>query len=442
MTKVRLNRRAVLRGAGSIALALPWLEAMAEEPARADAKPAKRFLAVFTPGGTVLEKWRPTGTVSDFSLSPILSPLDALREHVLIVGGVDMVSAVGEQNQAGLIAWLTGAPQAGNGYAEGPSIDQVLAPKLSAGKPHASVELAIRWGTGKAHGLKHPIDIANYANTPAFDPIVPQIDPTAIWKNLVGEAQPGQNLDWDKSILDAVGARYQRLSAKLGAADRQRLEQHGQRIRDLEKQLASVCQTPAAVDTSDYDPFTGLQSADDGSIVDAATDAAIPKVGKLFMDLLVFAFSCDLTGVATLMWSDTEAKHTFPWLGLNQHLHYYMNDGGYQPAPLTTIFNWYVTQHAYLIGQLAKTRGPKDQSLLDDTLIFFGSNLQHPATHAKTDMPFLLAGGGGGLRGNRYLDGQHASHNDLLVSLCNLCGDGRQVFGDPQYCKGPLGGIT
>jgi hypothetical protein len=316
----------------------------------------------------------------------------------------------------------------------------VLSPTLSKGQKLSSAELAIRWGTGKAHGLASPIDIANYANSATFDPIVPLIDPTAIWQKLVGASPPGN--DWDKSILDAVGDRYARLSARLGAADRRRLEEHLAKIRDLEKQVAAVCRPPAAVDTSDYNPTTGLQSADNGSIVDAATDAAIPKVGKLFMDLLVFAFSCDVTSVATLMWSDTEAKHTFPWLGLNQHLHFYMNDGGYQEEPLTKIFNWYVSQHAYLIDQLAKTTGKNSAPLIDDTLIFFGSNLQNPATYAKTDMPFLLAGGGGGLRTNRYVTAGHASHNDLLVSICNLCGDTRQVFGTSDYCTGPLGGLT
>jgi hypothetical protein len=152
------------------------------------------------------------------------------------------------------------------------------------------------------------------------------------------------------------------------------------------------------------------------------------------------ALSCDITSVATLMWSDTEAKHTFPWLGLDQHLSCYMNDCGYQPVPLTKIFTWYVSQHAYLIDQLAKTAAQAG-TLLDETLIFFGSHLQNPATHQKVDMPYLLAGGGGGLRTNRWLRNDRASHNDLLVSLLNLCGDERATFGKAEYCTGPLAGL-
>ena len=440
-----MNRRALLRGAGSVAIALPWLEAMApEKPARAAPAAAKRFVGVYTPGGTVLENWRPTGTESDFALSPILTPLSAVRDRVLVVDGIDMTCAVGEQNQAGLIGLWTGTPQAseaGKFFATSPSIDQVLAPRLSQGNRLNSLELAVRWGTGKAHGLVSPIDIASFASTPTFDPVAPRLDPAKIWQELFGAVTPHD--PWRKSILDAVGKRYERLAKRLGASDRQRLEAHLDQIREMERGLDSLagCVPPVLVDTSDYNPAAGLASSDSGSVVDAVTDAAIPKVGKLMLDMLVMALACDITSVATLMWSDTEAKHTFPWLGLNQHLSFYMNDGGYQPVPLTTIFTWYVSQHAYLIDQLAQT-ATESGTLLDETVVFFGSHLQHPATHSKTDMPFLLAGGGGGLRTNRWFQNNHRSHNDLLAALLNLCGDLRATFGDPKFCTQPLGGLT
>ena len=125
MPNFRLNRRAVLRGAGSVAIALPWLEIMApERTARAAATPAQRFLAVFTPGGAVIDtnggvaplglnKWRPTGTETAPILSPILAPLKPVLDakKLLIVDGLDMTSKSGEQHQAGIIAWLTGTAQ-------------------------------------------------------------------------------------------------------------------------------------------------------------------------------------------------------------------------------------------------------------------------------------------------------------------------------------------
>ncbi len=444
MPQFRLNRRAVLRGAGSVAIALPWLEIMSPaRPARAAAAPAKRFVGVYTPGGTVLENWRPTGTETAFTLSPILQPLAPVKDRILVVDGIDMTCAVGEQNQAGLIGLLTGTSQTGSpkDFASGPSIDQVLASRLSRAQRLPSLELAVRWGTGKSHGLPSPINIMSFADKPTWDPIKPRLDPVAIWQDLFGAAPAVE--PWDKSILDAVGQRYQKLANRVGAADRARLEAHLERIRQLEREVTLVtqCQPPELVDTSDYDPNTGLKSGDAGEVLDVASDAAIPKVGKLMLDMMVMALACDITSVATLMWSDTEAKHTFPWLGLNEHLHCYMSDCGYQPEPLTKIFTWYVSQHAYLLQQLAQvpTQGG---SLLDETVVFFGSHIQHPAQHLKTDMPLLLAGGGGGLRTNRWQQNGHVSHNHLLVSLLNLCGDQRTSFGATQFGTGPLEGLT
>ena len=120
MATQRLSRRAVLRGAGSLAIALPWLEIMGE-PRRASAQsaaPATRFLAVYTPGGTVGDKF-----------------------------WLDMKSAIGEQHQAGIVAWLTGTPQSNSHrqYASGPSIDQVIATRVAGDRKKRSLELAVRW---------------------------------------------------------------------------------------------------------------------------------------------------------------------------------------------------------------------------------------------------------------------------------------------------------
>src|ERR1700752_3153542 len=112
MPNFRLNRRAVLRGAGSIAIALPWLEIMGtEKSARAAAAPAGRFVSIYTPGGTVRDKYTPTGTQTPPVLRPTLAPLEPMKSKLLIIDGLDMKSAVGEQHQAGIIALLTGTPQ-------------------------------------------------------------------------------------------------------------------------------------------------------------------------------------------------------------------------------------------------------------------------------------------------------------------------------------------
>lgn len=441
MKRFRLSRRAVLRGAGGIAIALPWLEIM--EPtrrARAAAAAAQRFVAIYTPGGTVLDQWRPIGTETDYVLSPILSPFEAQKDHVLVLDGIDMTSAVGEQDQAGMIALLTGTAQAQNKWASGPSIDQVLAHRLADNGRRPSLELAVRWGTGKAHGTVSPMDIISYRDDTTFEPVPPLLDPAAIWSELFGDV-PDER-DWDRSILDTVGQRYQSLAARLGSEDRARLEAHLTLVRELEQSLAQVsgsCSPPAFIDNPGYDPLAGLMSSDNGSVRDPETDAAIPAVGKLMMDMLVMALACDLTPVGSLMWSDSEAKHTLPWLGLNETYRFYQSDGGFQPTECAAIQTWYQEQHAYLIARMAEV-DMGGHSLLSESVVFIGSHIQGPADHSKQSMPFLLAGGGGGLRTGRYLKYDHPPHNELLVSLLNLFGDSSTTFGD--LGSGPLDQLT
>ncbi|HET8940309.1 MAG TPA: DUF1552 domain-containing protein, partial [Polyangiales bacterium] len=166
----------------------------------------------------------------------------------------------------------------------------------------------------------------------------------------------------------------------------------------------------------------------------------IPRVGKLMTDMLVMALACDMTAVGTLQWSDTEALYTLPWLGLQEHHHYYQHDGGFAPAECEQIATWYSTQHRYLIEAMAAV-DMGGHSLLDESVVFFGTELQEPPTHRKNNIPLMLAGHGGGLRGDRCIDGAKAPHNNVLVSVLNLFGDSSTVFGAPEYCTGPLQGL-
>lgn len=456
MARSAISRRHLLKGAGSIAIGLPWLEAMLPDTARAQSETtAKRFIAVYQPGGTVLDKWRPSGTETDFVLSPILEPFAAVKDRLVVVDGVDMKSAVGEQHQAGIVALLTGTPQSGGNsqYASGPSLDQVIASVASNGKARKSLEVAIRWATGKSHGNLHPINSLNFADDGKASPLPPRIDPVQVWETLFGSLEPNESeataqmLARKQSILDFVGRRYDGLSQRVSASDRSKLEQHLEHVRDLERSLSSIvtpdasCQPPAVVDTSDYNPASGKNADNDGVIKDTRSDAAIPKVGKYFMDMIVAAMACDLTAVATLQWSDTEAKHTFPWLELSEHHHFYQHDGGFRADECAKIARWYSEQHAYLISQLQAVQ-VGEGTLLDESVLFFGSELQEPPSHVKSNMPFLLAGNGGGLQTNRYLKYGGQSHNDLLLAILRLFGDERATFGDARFCNGVLGAIV
>ena len=340
------------------------------------------------------------------------------------------------------------------GYVAGPSIDQVIATRMAPLKRRKkSLHMAVRWATGKSHGLVSPMNVANFEDNGRFNPIPPSLDPEAIWQDLFGSPDPStgsantERIARKKSILDYVGRRYATVAQQLGSSDRQKLEQHLTKVREIEQGLDSMggkiggmCGTPPKVGTSDYNPNREL-STNGGEARNTSTDAAIPKVGKFMMDMMVMAMACDITGVGTFQWTDTEAKHTFPWLNLREHHHYYQHDGGFRPKECEQIGTWYSSQHAYLLGEMAKI-DMGGHSLLDESVMFFGSELQSPSDHGRSNMPFLLAGGGGGLRGGRWSRHDRVSHNNLLVSILNLFGDQRTVFGDPRHCTGALGGLT
>jgi hypothetical protein len=455
MKKFRLSRRTVLRGAGSIAVALPWLECMEDAKAQDAPATAQRFIAVYQPGGTVIGKWRPTGSEMAPVLSPILSPLEPVKDKILIVDGLEMKSARGEQHQAGIIAFLTGTTQNGTNYARGPSIDQVIASKISKNiKPIGSLQVAVRWATGKSKGALHPINALNFEDNASFSPIPPRLDPQKIWTELFGNLEPSTPagdllIQRKKSILDFVDKKYDALSLRLGARDRVKLAEHLDKIREIENTLmvtpgpAGMCTPPTLVDTSDYNPNAGVNAHDANVDMEeiGTTDAAIPKVGKLMTDMIVMALACNRTAVASLQWSDTEAKHTFPWLNLTQHHHFYQHDGNFRPAECEQICNWYSQMHLYLIQAMAAV-DMGGHTLLDESVVLFGNELSDPPGHGKKDMPFMLAGNGGGLRTGRWVRHQGVSHNDMLAAIMNLFGDDRTTFGDPAYCTGVLPGLT
>lgn len=474
MTRFKLDRRTVIKGAGSIAIALPWLEIMgrgSKAQAQSTSVPLKRFITVYQPGGAVRsgangDKYTPTGSETAFTLSPVLAPLADYQSRLLVVDGTNLTCGDQskysvEQHQGGEVGWLTGAIQqgAGNYIAKSsPSIDQVLATRLSTGKPYGSLQLAVRWATGKSHGKLSPINAMNFSDT---GPIPPRLDPQDIFTTLFGSLSGGTGAGGSggtdpavlagnrrKSILDFVDKKYAALEANLGTEDRARIDQHLTQIRSLEQRMMAIsmppttgmssCKAPIKVDTTGYSPTSGLNSADDGSVKDIATDSKIPAVGQFMMDMMAMAFACERTNVISLQWSDSEAKHTFPWLNLSEHHHYYQHDGGFRPTECTQIDTWYSQMHAYLLKALqAVDMG--GHSLLDETLVFFGTEIADPPSHAKTNMPFLLAGGDGKtVRTGRWIKCGGVPHNKLLTSILNVFGDTRKTFGDPLVESSPL----
>ncbi|MFL5321609.1 MAG: DUF1552 domain-containing protein, partial [Myxococcaceae bacterium] len=226
---------------------------------------------------------------------------------------------------------------------------------------------------------------------------------------------------------------FKRLNATVGADDRRRLDAHATEIRNLEKRLANVppqsanCRAPNLPQAIDYkDP------------------ANYAQVSQLQMDLLVMSLQCDLIRVATFEWSQSASHVVFTWLGLSTEHHELShrpdNDAAAVDA-LARIHTWYSQQFAYLLSKLDSVQ-EGDATLLDNSLLLWGNELGKGNDHALTSVPFVLAGkAGGSLNTGRFLQTNHAAHNDVLLSCLHLMDVPDATFGNPGLTSGPLSGL-
>jgi hypothetical protein len=323
-------------------------------------------------------------------------------------------------------------------------LDQVLAEPLKIGRRLASLEVAINWPTDRRDGGKAaPTNCLNFSGPNQAVPMT--IDPLQVFDRLFKSLTlaPEERIaetEHQLLLVDAVAEEYRRLLPRLGQGDRLKLEEHLARIEELERSTraepASTCVVPA-VPTPLGDTEQGqMGEVGDPEQFNTILDAAMPELGRNMMDLVATAFACDLTAVATVQWSDSQAYNTFPWLELNENHHAYQHGHMYEPDVLTRIYTWYTEQFRYMLDALTQA------GVLDETIVLWVSEIQHPQTHAQDNMPFVLAGGGPALSKGRFLSYPNLPHNDLLCALLNVYGLELDTFGKADYCNGPLTGLT
>jgi hypothetical protein len=443
----RIRRRTVLRGAGGVAIGLPFLSAMLR-PGRSHAQSATptRFVVFYSPGGTLIDKWRPTGDATNFTFQAMMSPLTPYKDRLTLVDGLEMtVTSIspGHPHARGMSAVLTGMPLvAGNfntnggntGFSSGQSVDQLIAGSISTGLRFKSLEVSSGWSTGiAAGGQPHPSNMITYAA--ATTPIPPATDPmntlTRVFAGTGGTTQPTINLDG--SILNSVMAQYRLLAAKLGPEDRGKLDAHLQMISEAERGISvpvptptGTCAVPAIVNTT-----------------------AVPEKGRVMTDILVAALACDLTRVGTMQWSDSEAKFSHSFLTgpdgkpLVDHHHSYQHDKGFQPGALEVIYNFYAGNFAYLLQKMDAVKEENGMSMLDNSVVVWVTEIQHPETHNQQNMPFVIAGKAAGkFKSGRVLKVSRQSHNNMWVSILNLFGLPNTRFGHQSHSTGPLAGLV
>jgi hypothetical protein len=420
ITKKHIPRRTLLRGMGS-AIALPLLESMV--PARtaiaqSAARPAPRFCAieiVHGAGGSTLtgEKehyWVPAKEGPDFELGLSLKPLEPLREHVTIVSNTDLNGArtweykeEGADHTRSSAVYLSGAhPKmtAGADYLNGTTIDQIYAMKRGQDTPLPSLQLAIE-DAGSLNGTCDYRYSCVYANTISWSspttPLPMEIDPRVVFEQMFGEgATPEERLArrrQDRSILDTVVAEVTRLRGGLDPSDRNRLNSYLEDVREVERRIQRIEKFNA----------TGEERALPNTPV-GVPDSFEEHVTLMF-DLQVLAFMTNVTRVSAFKMGRDVSSRVYPDSGIKTPFHA-LSHHGEAPATILEFAKlnaYHVSKTAYFINKLKNTPDG-DGTLLDHSLVMYGSPMGDSHVHEHKRLPVFLAGhANGAVRGNLHL---------------------------------------
>ena len=456
----RFDRRRFLVGAGGAVLALPFVDLWSHVAHASPDTGPLRLLVFFHEAGTLVDEWTPAQSGTSFDLTSglpagegVLSPLTPFQDRIVVVSGLSTptgdldTSLSGHgRSKVGLLTGVHEVPGAGpeGGWADGPSVDEVIASRLGPITPKRSIHTIV----GETDVTRDNVVFFAGPDTPVTSR---EPDPVALYANLFGNfMEPGQmpdpaaeaELRRKRSVLDAVGESFKSYRARLGSEQRQRLDAHASYVRDIEQRLQSSMVPPAGGCAK-----PGALSAVD--LFDHDTTC------KRFADLIAMAFACDLTRVAAIQLATTH-NYQFPWAGVDipyasnpsyGNWHDYVHDPVENQSQedrrvKRAILRWHMDQLAYVLAQLDGI--PEgDGTVLDNTLVVSLSDHGHAGYHYWWDLPVVLAGGAcGRLQTGRHVPAPGRSNHDLLVSILNLFGYDDTSFGLPQFNSGGLSGIA
>jgi hypothetical protein len=445
-----ISRRRLLQLGGAAAVSLPlWRLRAHSSPPR-----AKRLIIFYFPDGIVGASqngepslWTPSGSETSFTLSDLLSPLQPYKDSCVFFRGLSMGPTDSGSHPGGAKKLLT-ATDGGNGI----SIDQRLASTVGASDPFRLLYLGAQATVNNASGDKHVSYVSPGFTTP------PEDDPVAAFSRVFGSAgttSGGGGGGSDPraarrlSVLDNARGELEALRGKLGDTEKTKLDIHLDAVGEVEMGIQALgggggggtsCTAPS-IDA------TGL----DASTINAPD--RFPQVLRAQIDLMVQAMACGMTRVGVIQGSyhtselimsrfvNTEMYDPSFDMRSHQASHY---GAAHDPThreykAFAQQVKWWVQQYAYLLSQLA-ARPEGQGTMLDESLVLLCSEISDGNTHLHDDMPFVLAGGGGGtIRKGRFMDVGYRRHGDLLTALANAMGDGIGSFGDAS--SGPLPGL-
>lgn len=436
----RLSRRHIL-GGGAAAIALPFLDAMRPRTARADQGSGvpKRMLFYFVPNGMHMPAWFPTQNGDQLELSPILAPgLAGLEEKLTVIRGLAnrpaIVPVAGDhaRGTGSFLTCRTVNKSEGDAIYNGISVDQVVAPHLCGGALFPSLQLGIDGG-GSVGACDSGYSCAYIRNISWAGPVTPLakiVSPQVLFDRIFAGYDPSldaaareRRRQYRTSVLDYALNDATSLRGRLGVRDRLKLDEYLTGVRELEQRIEDsgaelACAPPdRAPDDVTYREHVAINS-----------------------ELMALAFECDLTRVTSFMLGNGSSYRSFSFLGVGGAHHELSHHGGdpEKQALLQTINTWEVEILGDLLRRLDAVEEADGTSLLDNTLVYFSSEIADGDSHQHVDLPVLLAGGfGGAVRTGRYLDlGEERPLADLYLSMIQMAGGSDTEFGDDS--TGPL----
>jgi hypothetical protein len=436
ITKKHIPRRTFLKGAG-VTIALPLLEAMlpAQTPSRQTAANAKsRFTAIFFPHGMAPGYWIPKTDGTNFDFPFIMEPLAPYRDRVVILSGLWAKSAEPPPGVTGADHWVASAflcankpkKTTGADIYNGMTIDQVIARKIGQDTLLPSLQMAIEDPSGSSSTCGEGYSCA-YTNSISWSapdrPLPMEINPQVVFERLFGDGSTPQERntrrEQDRSILDSVTRSLASLRKEIGPGDRVRLDQYLEDVREIERRLDIAAKASAEAPTSDV-PF-GVPESFDEHI-------------KLQFDLNALAFQGDITRVSTLLGARDLTGKNYPDSGTNTSFHggSHHAENPQRIADYAKINRYHVACLAYFLNKL-KSTPDGDGTLLDHSLVFYGTNMGNSNQHLHYDVPHILAGAASGkLKGGRHIahPSKTITTGNLLLSLMDMYDIHQDSIGD------------
>jgi len=393
------------------------------------AAPKSRLSCIYVPHGATMYKWTPTKEGTGFEFLEILTPLEKLHDQVCVVSNLAHPAAGGVGSDAGAdharsaAVFLSGVHPEKDSIRVGPTIDQIAAERIGQETPLPSLELAIEevalsCGSGYACAYTNTISWKN-----ATTPLPMENNPQVVFEKLFGDG--GNNADrlarkqQSRSLLDSVMEQVASLQRDLPAADRARLTEYLDDVREIERRIQKA-ETQVPADLKLPDAPVGVPETFDEHF-------------KLMYDLQTLAFRADITRVATMMYARDTSGAVYPQSGVRDGFHVASHHSNVRANmdKYALINKYHVALLAYFLDKL-KATPDGDGSLLDHSMVLYGSSMSNGNQHDHDPLPIILAGGAcGQLKGGRHM--QYAPHtpmSNLLLSMMDKLGIPADHHGD------------